>query len=301
MYKIKSAECGIIPVHYSPPPTYRLDLEIFPFSDLRRRVSADFLRNPEQIKFHLLVYITKNQCVHTVDSESIDCRQGSLLILHPGQVHLFDTTADWQGWVVIFRPEFLQPITATPLVTELEVFCQLEELPMHLSLNENQQSVVEESIVRMFHDAQLQANTHTLDMLLRNQLHALLNRIHLIVTSYQQDERLGTVLLQRFKRYRLAVEQDFHRLHRVTDYATYLGYSEKSLCRAVLAFTGLSAKAFLSKRILLEAKRLLIHTGSPVSMIANKLGYDEATNFIKFFRREAGCSPGDFRRRHAVR
>jgi AraC-like DNA-binding protein len=34
----------------------------------------------------------------------------------------------------------------------------------------------------------------------------------------------------------------------------------------------------------------------PVSSIAEKLGFDEATNFSKFFRREVGCTPAEFRR-----
>lgn len=206
-------------------------------------------------------------------------------------------TTDWQGWLVIFRPEFLQPIKATTLVTELEIFHHLEELPVHLALNASEQHAVVECIVRMFHDAKLKANTNILHMLLRNQLYALLNRLHLIATCTEQVERADPVLLKRFKLFRRAVGQNFHRQHHIAEYAKHLGCSEKSLCRAVLAFSGINTKAFLSKRIVLEAKRLLAHTGLPVSSVAHKLGYDEATNFIKFFRREAGRSPGDFRRK----
>ncbi len=50
----------------------------------------------------------------------------------------------------------------------------------------------------------------------------------------------------------------------------------------------------------LEAKRLLVHTEMPISAIAQRLGFDEATNFTKFFRSIEGCTPGDFRRRFDV-
>ncbi len=234
-----------------------------------------------------------------VDFESIACGQGSLLILQPGQVHCFDATTDWQGWLVIFRPEFLLPKETTTLVTELEV-SPLCELPVHLAMTEDAQQAVVESITRMFRDAQLKTSSTSLHILLQSQLSALLNRLHLIVACCEQTERVAPVLLQRFKRYRLAVEQDFQHRHRVTDYAKLMGCSEKSLGRTVQEVSGMSAKAFLSQRIALEAKRLLAHTGLPVSVIAYKLGFDEATNFVKFFRREAGCLPGDFRRRHTV-
>jgi AraC-like DNA-binding protein len=59
----------------------------------------------------------------------------------------------------------------------------------------------------------------------------------------------------------------------------------------------MSAKAFISARINLEAKRLLAHTVLPVSVIAERLGFEEATHFSKFFKRNTGCTPTEFRLR----
>lgn len=285
----------ITSVGYNPPATYGLDLEIFPVSVLRRRVSTEYMLALQRIEFHLLIYVTDGCCTHEVDFESIICRKGSLLILQPGQVHCFDTTTDWQGWLIIFRPEFLLPRESTMLLIEVEVFRYLEELPVHVALGAKEQQAVAESITRMYRDTQFKVSDNALHMLLRNQLYALLIRLHIICACSAKSEPAVPVLLGRFKRYRLAVEQDFHRWHRVMDYADHLGYSEKSLNRAVIAISGLSAKAFLSKRIVLEAKRLLAHTELPVSIIADRLGFNEATNFVKFFRCEAGCLPGEFR------
>jgi AraC-like DNA-binding protein len=33
----------------------------------------------------------------------------------------------------------------------------------------------------------------------------------------------------------------------------------------------------------------------PVAAVGDQLGFDEATNFVKFFRRETGLTPGAFR------
>jgi AraC-like DNA-binding protein len=51
----------------------------------------------------------------------------------------------------------------------------------------------------------------------------------------------------------------------------------------------------ITDRLVLEAKRLLAHTLLPVAVIGDQLGFAEATNFVKFFRREAGSTPGAFR------
>jgi AraC-like DNA-binding protein len=76
-------------------------------------------------------------------------------------------------------------------------------------------------------------------------------------------------------------------------------HTVKSLTRATLDVTGLTAKTFIASRITLEAKRLLVLTALPTTVIADRIGFDEASNFVKFFRREVGCSPGEFRRKCA--
>jgi AraC-like DNA-binding protein len=60
---------------------------------------------------------------------------------------------------------------------------------------------------------------------------------------------------------------------------------------------GVRAKALITLRINLEAKRLLAHTGLSIALIGERLGFEDPTNFVKFFKREVGCAPGEFRRR----
>jgi len=76
----------------------------------------------------------------------------------------------------------------------------------------------------------------------------------------------------------------------VAAYAIAWGAPEKSLARAALEVTDRTAKAVITDRLVLEAKRLLAHTLLPVAVIGDQLGFAEATNFVKFFRREAGLT-----------
>ncbi len=291
----------IIRVRYDAPASYELDLEIFQLSEFRRRVSVEHLRTPQRVDFHVLLYVTEGRCTHMVDFETLACRRGTLLVLSPGQIQRFDAkSTDWEGWLVIFRPEFLPARATTTVISDQDTFYQLADLSVHRTLSGSEQEAVAEHLKRMALDARLRTNTNALHSLLRHQLLALVIRLHLIQAKDGRASSARPVLLQRFKRYRLAVEHELHRLHRVADYAKHIGCSQKSLQRATLEVAGVSAKNFLSQRIALEAKRLLAHTDQPISVIADKLGFDEATNFVKFFRREAGVAPGDFRRRQSV-
>lgn len=82
----------------------------------------------------------------------------------------------------------------------------------------------------------------------------------------------------------------------MADYARRLGYAPRTLTRATLDSAGMSPKALIDARVLLEAKRLLVHTAFRIGRIAVHLGFSEPTNFTKFFRRGAGMGPEGFRR-----
>jgi len=133
--------------------------------------------------------------------------------------------------------------------------------------------------------------------LLHHQLYALLTRLSILQACQQSQDTVIAPALQRFKRFQELVEERFAQSHQVADYASQLGYTEKSLSRAVMAAMGVTSKAFIASRVALEAKRLLVHTNVPVASIALHLGFDEPTNFSKFFRREVHCTPAEFRRR----
>lgn len=91
------------------------------------------------------------------------------------------------------------------------------------------------------------------------------------------------------------IERDFAGSHRVNDFAAALGYSVRSLSRATKAATGSSAKQYLDARILLEARRLLVHTDATSAEISRRLGFHDPSDFTKFFRKRDGGTPLRFR------
>ncbi|MGY4918554.1 helix-turn-helix domain-containing protein [Streptomyces sp. 900116325] len=98
-----------------------------------------------------------------------------------------------------------------------------------------------------------------------------------------------------FRRFHTAVERDHAVPRRVDDYATALRYSPHTLTRATLAATGCTAKQYVDDRVLLEAKRLLQHSGLTTKEVTVRLGFTDASDFSKFFRLRTGMTPGAFR------
>ena len=299
-YKTTSAK-GAVDIErlgYRPRAPYRLDVEAFTMGELRRRGSREKVRTTHRYEFHMILCVTRGSCTQSVDFVPVRCAPGSLLVLRAGQAHNFGRDDDWDGWVVLFRPEFLLPSTAVS--GDLKLAVELDALTEHLVLRGEELRVVKASIQQMRSDAQLEAPLDVAQALLRHQLLALLTRLSILHGRLQAKEPASSASLRRFKQFRQLVEERLGQWRRVGDYAGRMGCTEKSLGRAVAAAAGTTAKAFIAARITLEAKRLLAHTSLSVAAIADGLGFDEPTNFGKFFRREAGCTPVEFRRRQGA-
>ena len=268
---------------YEPTGPYALDLEIFSVSNLRRRFGRE-LQLPHRYTFGMLLYITRGECSQWVDFKSVRCKAASVLVLRPGQAHRFGDEQGWDGWILLFRPEFI----TTP------------QVPEHMALRDAVSRIVLDAILRMKEDAQIDAPAADVNALLRYEFYALLARLSIAEGRTDPESSVTSSSVQRFKAFQQLVESHFATWHRVAQYASRLGCSEKSLTRAALQVTGVSGKTLIAARINLEAKRLLAHSPMPVTLIAEHLGFEDPTNFVKFFKREAACTPGEFRRRQGL-
>ena len=286
---------------YQPQAPYQLDLEVFSMADLRLR-GKEQVRVTHRYEFHTVACVTQGTCTQMVDFKSIACAPGSLLVVRAGQAHNYGADADWVGWNLLFRPEFVLPVLTTS--HDLKLALDLERLPEHMVLSDQELRKATDLFQQMREDtlmnALLGAPQEDVHRLLRHQLHTLLTRLSILQGKRQTQEPLVSPASQRFQRFQQLVDKRFAQWHQVADYANQLGYTEKSLARAVAAAAGTTAKAFIAARINLEAKRLLVHLDMPVAAIAEKLGFDEPTNFSKFFKREVGCAPAEFRKRQGT-
>ncbi len=102
-----------------------------------------------------------------------------------------------------------------------------------------------------------------------------------------------------------------HILRRVTDYmqahlqdtisldtlASVAGLSTYHFCRMFKQSTGMPPHRYLAQLRIDRAQQLLIQTGAPIGDIAFDTGFGSASQFSHFFRKHAGCTPQEFRRR----
>ena len=91
------------------------------------------------------------------------------------------------------------------------------------------------------------------------------------------------------------------RAHRTVDfYARKLAVSVTHMNRIARALAGKPVSRLIAERIVMEAKRELVFTAISIQQIAAGLGFDDQAYFSRFFVRETGLTPRDFRLRERL-
>ncbi|MGX2992807.1 AraC family transcriptional regulator [Streptomyces sp. JNUCC 64] len=255
---------------------------------LRRRVPDEVLRRVHRTDFHALTLVTRGEGAHTVDFVDHPCRPGTLLWVRPGQVQRFPAAGELAGPHLIFTPDFPPAAGASgrPLAPPFG--------PVRWDLSGTADRAPVAALLTRIAAEYRRPPGRVSPEVLRFLLGALL--LHVDRLPDPGAPGPPTAAHGVYARFREELERSYHRTRRAEDYAAALGYSVKSLTRACLTATGQPVKQVIDARVVLQAKRLLAHTGDPVSVVARRLGFTEPTNFGKYFARHTGTTPGGFRR-----
>lgn len=90
----------------------------------------------------------------------------------------------------------------------------------------------------------------------------------------------------------LKVEKRFS----TSDYASMLFIHPRHLTNTIKLTTGKSPCTIMEERMAEEAKKMILETDLSMAEIGLKIGYNEPTNFVKFFKGMEGITPLQFRK-----
>lgn len=103
------------------------------------------------------------------------------------------------------------------------------------------------------------------------------------------------VKLELVRQFRILLEMNYKKYHKVSDYAQLLNKSPKTLSNRFKSLDLLSPKEMIIERIFTEAKRYLLFTELSIKEIAFNLGFDDIPSFSHFFKNRANISPKQFK------
>ncbi|MEL6385418.1 MAG: AraC family transcriptional regulator, partial [Cyanobacteria bacterium J06626_18] len=84
-------------------------------------------------------------------------------------------------------------------------------------------------------------------------------------------------------------------LYQVQDYATAQHLHPNYFSTVIKRKTGKTVNTWITEKTIAEAQALLSRSPQPIQQIAYQLGFKDAPHFSRFFKKQTGLSPSDFR------
>lgn len=95
--------------------------------------------------------------------------------------------------------------------------------------------------------------------------------------------------------FNVLVEEHFKTHRQVADYAGRMNRSPKTITNIFSLHSDKSPLQIIHERLILEAKRLLLYTDKSSKEIAAELGFDDPSQFSKFFKKYTNIPAQQFR------
>jgi AraC family transcriptional regulator, transcriptional activator of pobA len=258
----------------------------------RFAVAQDMLV-PHRKDFYFFAFVREGNSKHWIDDRSYTLQNNTFYFSVPTQVHLKEEMRPMSGLFVSFTPEFLQMDDSKDA---LALFPILKNKAHGHELRLQPHDVVYIEMVMRQMLEEFRADRAWKQPM----LHALLKNL-LIYTSRLYSAQLDTDTDVQdqplFKRFLALVREHYATLHEVHAYAEKLHVTPGHLNDLVKRQSGKTCMMHIQSQLLLEAKRRLMHTDLPVRDIGDELGFEDASYFVRFFKRHEHTTPLAYRKR----
>ncbi len=281
-------------IEFEPQAKTEYGFELLSLESLYEK-SADLEVNPfaaHRVHFHHVIYIADGSGDHFIDFNNYTVRAGSFVFVNKNQVHAFDADNRPKGLMVLFTQEYLEEVRATidlsAFLTGYSSNLSAPVVTVDRDLRETCETLLSE-IGKL--DDQRHSDRIVIRLLFASLLLKLLqNRRAAGVT------RISDLDQKRLTRFLSLVEENFSTTKDATDYAKMLGTTYKSLNQLCKVTVRKTPKQIIDAHTILEAKRRLAIDNVQISQLAYELGFEDVSNFTKYFKKHTLVSPTQFKR-----
>lgn len=260
------------------------------------KVHGNIMTAPHRAQFYHILWIEKGAGTHLIDFNPVHIENNTIIFIPKNSVNKFDQERNYTGRGILFTDSFfgqnidnLKFLNSTILFSDLYGTAKIKIKP---SMN-----LLVETLKIMTSEYILEPNSSQYGIL-RNLLHTFLLQSEREIREQGFEDLKPSRELELLLSFKELLEKNFQKEKKVYNYAANLNITEKQLHNATSKIMDKTPKILIDERILLEAKRLLVHSAESIKEISYILGYEEPTNFIKYFRKHTNMTPSEFREKY---
>ncbi|MDB5278574.1 MAG: helix-turn-helix protein [Ferruginibacter sp.] len=250
---------------------------------------TDLVHDLHRHDFFFILALKKGAGNHEIDFTAYNVRDNTIFFIRPGQVHKLELKAGSTGYLVEFNTEFYHPKdkksnqrlrkASNKNYCELEIgrFNKLQTIlssmmDEYVDKEEGYQDVIKSSLDIFFIEFVRQSQNP--------------KSISTVANSYTQE---------RFEEFLELLDKHIATHKQVSQYTDLMNLSPYQLNEITKSSIGKTASDMINDHIILEAKRYLLATPNQVKDIADQLGFEDPSYFIRFFKKHTRQSPEAFR------
>ncbi|MCT4631069.1 AraC family transcriptional regulator [Winogradskyella sp.] len=273
-------------------------IEVIRLEEIRDRVEdlTHSPQHPHQIAFYKLVYYTKGKTQHLVDFKWYDVEEDTVLYLSKGQVNAFKFNPEIEGYVILFTEDyFKKQLNTIPKYTVVRLFTSHLFEP---KIQVPQHSAVLKYIELLYHEFYKPSEYFNKKNIIDSLFNIIFSKVEAL-KKHQTHAVEDSDKLQLFLNIQTLLKSQFKSHKNADYYAQQLHITYKHLnvtCKAIIQST---AKQYIDAFVILEAKRKLINSSIKSTELAYDLGFNEATNFVKYFKKHTGFTPNAFKKMYS--
>jgi AraC family transcriptional activator of pobA len=243
--------------------------------------------------FYHLVFFTKGGGSQTIDFQQVPVKPFQVYFMIPGQVHNWAFEGEVDGYIINFSETFFQSFLLKANYLEDFTFFTgiVDEAVIDIPVTlQGKITALFEELIREYEEPEL---------LETDMIKAIMLQLFISIARLKFDAVNKTIpsynytLLRNFQK---LIEKNYTTLRLPKQYAELLYITPNhlnALCNDVLE---IPAGEVIRNRIALEAKRLLINNELTILEIANQLNFADNSYFTKFFKKQVGVTPEEFRK-----
>jgi len=254
-------------------------------------LSGFIIGEPHSLGFFDVILVTRGTGWFWLDSHRHVVRPGAVFFTSPGQVRRWDTT-QLDGICLFFEDLFIKEFLQDDAFLHRLPYFHADPARAALRLPPTAVRRVRARLAAMQRELAHYARD-SVD-LLRAQLHETL------IVLARQYAAAHRVAPQRpthrvVSRFMELVERDSAHRHRIADYAAELAVTPGHLSVLCTQYAGQRAKRLLHNTLVSRARRMLLYSDESAARVGASLGFEDPSYFTRFFRRETGQTPKEFR------